>query len=380
MRRGLPPVLAAFLAAFLAVSLGAQVPQAPSVVVRARVVDSANVPIAGAEVSVLEGLKDVRATGLTDAAGRITLIIMRGEGQRELVARKIGLARSGTFFRPQRDTVSLQIAMHRVVQALEAVKVNAREDVKRKSYHVDADEIANSERLIIDGMDVLTKLKPDILFGRMPGCGVQNVWVNGKLIRYPLPNAMVQARRGLTPSPKMKPSSGRPPPVPRLQNASEDVLTVVASIHPEHIEEMTYLDCFDNSMNHTRGSSALYVVLKEGIGFEMDGKGSYVKDLKELPFLPPDSTPVLPDLSYRRRLLGIFDELTGKPVAGASVTDVLTGTTAMTTVTGTVSLGFLPEGSSSIRIAKPGYAELKLDVAISPRDTMPITLILSKPK
>ena len=44
---------------------------------------------------------------------------------------------------------------------LAPVAINEREDIKRKSYHTDADEIANFNRPLIDGMDILTKLKPD---------------------------------------------------------------------------------------------------------------------------------------------------------------------------------------------------------------------------
>jgi Carboxypeptidase regulatory-like domain len=84
--------------------------------------------------------------------------------------------------------------------------------------------------------------------------------------------------------------------------------------------------------------------------------------------------------AYRHRLLGVFDELTGEPIAGVEVADSTSGTFATTTATGTVSLAFLPEGLSTLRIRKLGYAELHLPVVISPKDSLPITLTLGKPK
>jgi len=45
-----------------------------------------------------------------------------------------------------------------------------------------------------------------------------------------------------------------------------------------------------------------------------------------------------------------------------------------------VSLVFLPEGVSTVRVHKPGYADTQIAVSISPRDSVPITLVLAKPK
>jgi hypothetical protein len=82
------------------------------------------------------------------------------------------------------------------------------------------------------------------------------------------------------------------------------------------------------------------------------------------------------DTRYRNRLLGAYESGTGAPVEGVRVTDVLSGTTAVTTSTGTVALVFLPEGGSLIRIAKLGYETQTMLATISPRDTTPITIVL----
>ncbi len=133
-------------------------------------------------------------------------------------------------------------------------------------------------------------------------------------------------------------------------------------------------------------------MLKDGIAFEPNGRGTYVKDLQELPFAAPEVAPapeapagsaaeatLVADQAFRRRLIGVFDELTGLPLVGAEVVEVATGTIAKTTATGTASLAFLPEGQSRVEVRRAGYATLKLDVSISPRDTLPITLLLARP-
>jgi hypothetical protein len=80
--------------------------------------------------------------------------------------------------------------------------------------------------------------------------------------------------------------------------------------------------------------------------------------------------------AYRLRVLGVFDSQTGDPVEGAQVTDLMSKTSALTTVTGTVALSYLPDGGSLVRIQKIGYTPQTLMVAISPADTIPITIAL----
>ena len=88
-------------------------------------------------------------------------------------------------------------------------------------------------------------------------------------------------------------------------------------------------------------------------------------------------SPVRPAAPYRARILGVYDGSSGDPIDGAQVTDMATGTWAVTTKTGTVSLLFLPEGGNVVRVRKIGYVPWTQFVSISSRDTSALTVVLS---
>jgi hypothetical protein len=79
--------------------------------------------------------------------------------------------------------------------------------------------------------------------------------------------------------------------------------------------------------------------------------------------------------AYRARILGVYTS-DGDPIEGAEVTDALSKTTAVTTKTGTVTLSFLPEGATLVRIRKVGFAAATMLVNIQPGDTLPVTVML----
>ncbi|HEY4306873.1 MAG TPA: hypothetical protein VGM82_20550 [Gemmatimonadaceae bacterium] len=82
--------------------------------------------------------------------------------------------------------------------------------------------------------------------------------------------------------------------------------------------------------------------------------------------------------SYRLRILGVFDTQSGEPVEGAEVIDLLGKVTAKTTATGTVTLSYLPEGETLLRIRKLGFDVSTMLVSISPDDTIPVTVLLKR--
>jgi hypothetical protein len=94
--------------------------------------------------------------------------------------------------------------------------------------------------------------------------------------------------------------------------------------------------------------------------------------LSLLPFAPGHAQPQ----QHLGRLLGVFDDATGQPVIGAEIVDLATGTKALTSVSGAISLAFLEPGATVLQIRKIGYKNRMLTVVVSPTDTASITLTL----
>ena len=86
------------------------------------------------------------------------------------------------------------------------------------------------------------------------------------------------------------------------------------------------------------------------------------------------------DPSLPLRIFGVLDVDTGEPVADVRVVDLATCTFARTTKTGTVSLSFMTAGNWRLSIEKAGYDSLTMPVAISPRDSNPVTVVLGRRK
>ena len=391
-------------------SAGSQEPVRPPLTINVRVVDSAALAVGGAEVAVVQGLNDTRANATTDARGLASLTISNPDGNYQIIVRRIGFLREAEFFHARPGPLTFQIVMQRAVQSLAPVEVNAKEDVTRKSYFIDADEIAKHADELIDATDILKKLRPDMICGRScsplqaagaatkapvrkcptlafsprRSCPVvndpnpslaTNVWVNGVWIRSIATDTLCQTgRRGMLAG--MLPGS----------------MQVLCEIQPEHIEQITYADEFNTSVGKPHSDSAIYIVLKQGVAYQPGAK-SYVVDEPAEPrnktaaarqvsasrdsvASPHDSTAALP--VYRYRLLGVFDQDTGEPIAGAHVTEAKSGDYVTTTPTGTVSLIFLPEGSSLLKITRQGYQELDLSVDIGPNATTALTLLMKK--
>src|SRR4051812_42044812 len=125
--------------------------------IRVSVVDSSGVPARGANVSIVRGLNTVIASMTADSTGRATTII-RDNGDFHAVVRRLGFRPADQFFPvgSMDSIVDVNVVVFRAPVVLEAVRVVADSDLKRRRMFIDADAIANSSRLILDGMDIVT--------------------------------------------------------------------------------------------------------------------------------------------------------------------------------------------------------------------------------
>lgn len=360
-----------------------------TVTVRVHVSDSSRAPVAGAEVSVLRGLTTVLARGVTNDQGDQTLTVPRVAGDYNLVVRKIGYTRADRFFNDS-STLTFDIRLGRSVHALEAVKVTAEEDVRRKSYFIDAEAIENSTRPIVDALDVVTKLRPDMIWGRAGTPDRIGLHGDSKGYRRSAPSARQTAasaaRFGYCPpvqdvwvnGERQRLIAANPVAVQRLTGdavlINPLIATVLASIKPEHVAEVEYHPCTDAIADAPpRSTNAIFVTLKTGIGFD-PGNGSFVAASAPVREASVGPAP------RGARLIGVFDEATGEVLAGAEIVDVATGTFMKTSTTGTATLAFLSTGAKEVRIQKLGYEPQTIPVSGSPSDTLAVTVVLTPQK
>jgi len=265
IRQNILPQTLSLLALVVAISAAGGQSQNRAVV-RVSARDSSGVPIQRAELTLLHGLRDIVARGTTDEEGQGTLVVpdLKDSTDYQVVMRRIGYPRTDRFFSVgPRDTAKVELIVGHPTPTLAAVKVTAEANVLRKSYYLDADDIANSEWHFVNGWDVLKRLRPDMLTSR-GGCetGAQEIWVNGKRIRLPLrPTGMARATALVG-----VPSRARFTYVP---------VSVLSEIEPEHIESITYHDCFDHTMAAVGSVNAVFVVLKPGVVYQ-ENVGSFV--------------------------------------------------------------------------------------------------------
>ena len=147
---------------------------------------------------------------------------------------------------------------------------------------------------------MIRRLRPEMFGDRLrhvDGCGTaSHIWVNGQLIRFPprdvtpptLPSrkelVLTGYREVTLPNGKLHriKQYRRIPPVGEAA-AGPLVRTVLASIKPEHVAEMTYSDCFDTKIAKLYTNNAVFVVLKYGFVYDLD-RGS-------IPYRPESAPP-----------------------------------------------------------------------------------------
>jgi len=372
----------------------------PNVTIAVRVLDSSSAPVPDADVSVVRDVSTALAHATTNAAGRTRLVVPRGPGSLQLIARRIGYQAAYRFFAlPAGDSTFIELRLMRTPVTLETVKVSAAEDLKRKSYYLSAEDIENSNRTMLDASDIF-KLRPDMMNSRggAKACEVpwtdrtgwiENVFINGKrIVLAPMDSQYVYSRKQSLgvfdkpmprPNPRLSRVGARPPTPSQFTQFShmDTVLSILKGIKPEHIAEVTYHDCFDMSVDKNHSDLAMFIVLKPGIGYK-PGLGTFV--------VPEDTTSrrnanafTVDNLPrYRFRIVGIYDVGTGDPLPNVDVIDSVSGNRVQSTATGTVSLFFVPEGTNTLRLHRAGFRDTTVTVTISPKDTVPLTFVMSR--
>ncbi|HEY5218285.1 MAG TPA: carboxypeptidase regulatory-like domain-containing protein [Gemmatimonadaceae bacterium] len=231
--------------------------------------------IAGADILVIEGDSAV-ARAETDSSGRATITLHAVGADYDVVVRKLGFARADYFLAaPTPGEHRIGITLQPVAQQLAAVQTMAVSSERYRRLYVDADSIAASHRLLEDAVDIIAKLRPDMVYGLAggPSSGMrsfcpplQHLWVNGE---------EVFAENVTTEEIAIRRAAGN--------YATRALLPYIASaiahIHAEHIAEMHVTDCLDLSVGKDR-SDALFITLKPGVDYD-SSLGSYVRAMKD---------------------------------------------------------------------------------------------------
>jgi len=199
MRANAIVVLMAVLAA------AAPVAAQSSVRVAIHVADTSGVPVADAQISVMRGLETV-ARAVTDAGGNQTLSIVPAGGDVDVIVRRIGYGRVDRFLNDAKLPTSLAIVMTRLPVALDTVRAVADNDVLRRRYFIDADAIEHSPRLVLDALDIVTKLRPGMLVSAARSPTAESRLRSAAWIREPgapkTATPIRETREGAAPAPR----------------------------------------------------------------------------------------------------------------------------------------------------------------------------------
>lgn len=218
-----------------------------------RVVDDSLGPIERATATLFDSLGRTVRVVSTDGAGVAPLVPGDSSARRATVRRVGFVPVTVSFGTPAADTMIVRL--ERSVAVLDEVVTSGRRT--SKDYSVGAREIAASTRGLYSALDVLTKLRPQMLGDGMRQCGAANkVWINGVRV-YFFP--------GGTDSPATH-EHGRPHGSAFAQHYAI-VDTVLSTIHAGDLEEVKYTNCWDKQPEGIE-RDALYIVLKNGVDWD----------------------------------------------------------------------------------------------------------------
>jgi len=236
---------------------------------------------------LIRALREPVRIARTDSAGRLAFAIDLVDTSYTVLVRKIGFADvAGPLALAAGDTADLRITLLRNagVAMLDTVRVRESNRVLSSDYHLSAADIAASKRPLFDGLDILAKLRPEML-GDPDKCMAPPGPSTGRLAFAP-PPAAPRFRTPLGAQPLHVPPrvgtehaivqnlwiNGERVSLGGVPEMSPESLLVL--IKPEHVDQIEYKGCYDNSMSMSGGRNALFVVLKPGYVFDYS-RGSY---------------------------------------------------------------------------------------------------------
>jgi hypothetical protein len=318
--------------------------------VRVRVTDTTGIPVTAATVSVLTADNRLLAAGPTDTSGTRVLRVQAKDERLQLSVQRVGFLATRRVLRLSDRATTIDVALSPVSAALDTIRVSDRSRQLGAQPVIRGDEIVNTPRGVFDFIDVLKKLRPELLdhisddikYKCQPtrSTGPFRIYVNERAIPY-------------------------------FPETFDDILHDLKS---DAIDELRYVSCFDKSLGNDDYPNVgrVYVTLRKGYAFNIK-RGTYRQVAKaEQPTTPRDTTPLRPD---HARLIGVFDANDGTPIEGAEVIDVLTGYSALTTRTGTVALAFVDSNGTLLKIQRTGYVPFTSPVTNRAADP-PLTITL----
>jgi hypothetical protein len=248
----LPYVAAIGAALCIAGVVRGQQPKHP--LVRGVVVDSANDPVGGAEVSAADSTHTVVATVRSDKGGAFTILTLAPNTPYVFSARRVGFAPgvSKSIALRAIDTLNLRFTLDAVATTLPVVSVTAKINL---AYRIDAAEIA--KRPVVDALDVVLNYRQRMLGDAYKEC------------RPDTSHLTLRAPRQSTILPRLASPGdtiGQLPPrlyVNGILHSELGMKDILSEIPAEDIAEMRYIDCWDSSVPFMM-RNALFVVLKPG--------------------------------------------------------------------------------------------------------------------
>jgi hypothetical protein len=225
----------------------------PSAVVRVRVTDTTRMPLPDVDVAVIKNDTIAIRIGRTNSSGWFTVSFQAEGASYTVAARKLGYVQKARGLAiGSGDTTTVELSLSHLPPSLDTVRVSGEKLSLDKQPYVGADEIARDTRGIFTLNDVLRKLRPDI--------GYQS---------YRCPTTPVSTRRVAYARPRVYINGEL---IPAEWGPG-------GSIKAEHIAEIRYINCFDQSIPGLpeKPWPSIYVVLKPGYVWEYK-RGSHYAD------------------------------------------------------------------------------------------------------